>query len=256
MSRTVLVSLLLVLAAATPLLAQEAAQQDAAPKERPRDLPPSRQPTLIPKQSDRGGAFVLRGGMYAPENILRNGPESSVTYKDIYGGSSGMYALEWELQPLRLKYIGILGMGLGGGYFQKTGKALREDGTKSSQELKLRILPAMLDIVYRMALFENQWVVPYAGAGLDYWYYTENKTGGDAADNISGAKKGWHWRAGGQLLLDVFDPRSAGALDSNWGLNNTYLFGEYRDNRVNNFNKPIGFDLSDRTWAAGLMLDY
>jgi hypothetical protein len=246
--------LALALATLSPAVPHAFAQPVAEEEQDLTELPPTQLPEFEPRTSERGGAFALRAGPYLPEDLLRNS-NSPFLFEDLYGDSPGvMYNVDWEYQPLHHKYIGNLGIGLSGGFYRKMGKALKEDGTQSAQEIALMILPASADITYRMELWADQPVVPYAGAGLDYWYFSETKQG--SSDSVSGAKKGWHWRAGGELLLDVFDERSAGALDSNWGINNTYIFGEYRSIKVNNFGSGTGFDFSDNTWFAGLLFEY
>lgn len=219
------------------------------------ELPPSKPPKLEPTLSDRSGAVALRGGLFKPDNILGNTPGAGIRFEDVYGGSSAaMFAIDWEWQPLHHKYIGNLGIGVGAGYSRKKGKALKEDLTQSKQETALLLIPATADITYRMELWSDQPFVPYGGAGLDYWYFSEGKV--DDADT-TGGKRGWHWRAGGQLLLDFFEPTAAGQLDTNWGINNTYIYGEYRSIKMNGLGKPqTGFDFSDNTWFAGLLFEY
>lgn len=250
-------TLALALTVVAPLVPEARAQQNAAAANtETTELPPARIPELEARTSDRSGAFALRAGPYKPENLLRNAGSTpnNIVFEDLYGDGPGiMYGIDWEYQPLHHKYIGNLGIGLGGSFYRKTGKALKEDGTQSQQNIALQIMPATADLTYRMELWADQPVVPYAGIGADYWYFTESKQGGDS---VSGAKKGWHWRAGGELLLDIFDNRSAGALDANWGINNTYIFGEYRSLKVNNFGDNTGFDFSTNTWYGGLLFEY
>jgi hypothetical protein len=218
------------------------------------ELPPQPLPNPEPRTSDRCCAVTLRAGPYTPEQI--NPDAGGLQFADVYGSKAQvMFGADFEWQPLRLKYFGTLGIGGGSGFYRKRGQPLRPDGTQAPEQSTFLIIPVSVDITYRMALFQDQPIVPYAGAGADAWYYSESKEGGSGS--VSGAKYGWHWRAGGMLLLDIFDPRGAGAMDVNWGVNNTYLFGEYRVIRMDNFGRATtGFDLSDRTWSAGLMFEF
>lgn len=220
-----------------------------------RELPPVRPPKLEPTLSDRSGAVALRAGLWRPDDLMRNTARPDLSFGDVYGGgSAGMFALDWEWQPLHHKYIGDLGIGVGAGFSRKKGKALKEDLTSSKQATALMIIPGSADITYRMELWANQPFVPYGGAGVDYWYFSEGKV--DDADT-TGGKRGWHWRAGGELLLDFFEPSAAGNLDANWGINNTYLYGEYRSIKMNGLGKtPEGFDFSDNTFFGGLLFEY
>lgn len=250
-------SALLLAAALWPAAAhaQEAVPADnaAAPESSIRELPPPKVPVMEPHTSERAGAFSLRAGPYKPTDLV-NDPSAAVTYEDVYGkGNAAMFAVDWEWQPLHHKYIGDLGLGVGAGFSRKKGKALKEDLTQSKQETVLMLIPATADITYRMELWADQPFVPYGGAGVDYWYFSEGKTGDSAT---TGAKRGWHWRAGGQFLLDFLEPKSAGQLDANWGINNTYLFGEYRSINMDGFGKNEGFLFSDDTWSAGLLFEY
>ncbi len=213
-----------------------------------RERPPVARPTIEAVESGRSGAFGFRAGPYRPENI-----SDQVAYEDIFDDrTNGMVALDFEWQPLHHTPWGTLGIGVSVGFFQEKGKAVEaETGEQSVEDEVLMIVPGSFEVVYRGAWFQDQPLVPYAGAGLDLWYFSDS-----AGETVTGTKNGWHWRAGGQLLLDVFEPKAAGGMDNSWGINNTYLFGEYRVMRINNFGDGEGFDLSDKTWYAGLLLEF
>ena len=226
-----------------------------APSER-EELPPMEAPDVDALEMGKpSSAFALRVGPYRPDDLMPAG--AAVQYEDVFGTSpAAMFNLDWEWQPVRVRYLGTLAVGASIGYARKRGHAMREDNgelTQSAERETLQVVPASIDITYRMNLFDNQPLVPYGGAGVDYWYFSNSTDVGDRS--TSGAKQGWHWRAGGQLLLDLFEPRAAGNLYRSWGIHNTYLFGEYRISRVNDFGEP-GFDLSDRTWFGGLMIEF
>lgn len=225
---------------------------EAATRSVVRELPPPEPPKVTARQSPRSGMISLSVGPYAPERI---NPTGGLQFEDFYSKKfQSMVLGQWEWQGLRHDYVGILAVGAGTGFYRMRGHALKLDLTRSSERTTFVVVPAMIDVTYRLALVEGQPVVPYGGAGADLWYFQESKEGGGG--KVSGAKRGWHWRAGGQLLLDAFDARSAGNLDSSWGINNTYLYGEYRRATINNFGRGTGFDLSDKTWQAGLMFEF
>lgn len=258
----------LVAAATLSYAAPAAAQMDAdvrvpdtrgeprdAPRREREELPPAQPPEITLDDTGKpSSAFALRIGPYRPDNLMP--AEAPVVYADVFGTTPAtMFNLDFEWQPVRVRYLGTLAVGASIGYAQKRGTALREDNgdlSPSSERETLQVVPASVDLTYRMNLFDNQVLVPYGGAGVDYWYFINSTEVGDRSTR--GAKTGWHWRAGGQLLLDVFEPRAAGNLYRSWGIHNTYLFGEYRISRVSDFGEP-GFDLSDRTWFAGLMIE-
>jgi hypothetical protein len=221
-----------------------------------REYPPATVPHLEARTSERSGSFALKAGPYVPTNILSRTPDATVKFSDLYGKGSGiMFGAEWEWQPLHHRYYGALGFGAGADFWQRSGKALKEDGTVSVQSTKFMLIPAKADMTYRLEIWPDQPLVPFAGVGFDYWYFSEKKTTG-IANEVSGAKSGWHWRVGGEFLLDVFDQHAAGDMDRNWGINNTYLFAEYRAITITNFNRGSGFDFSANTWAGGLLFEY
>ncbi len=219
-----------------------------------RELPPARPPEIEPTHSERSGALALKVGDYTPERINPGNP-SGPQFETIFGDKfRPAFAIEYEYQPLIYRYIGALGVTGTLGYMSASGNTLTAGGAVSAQKETFTIVPASLGVTYHMALFEGQPVVPFAGAGLDYWYFSDAKEGG-SGDSVTGGKRGWHWRAGGQILLDWLDPTSAGSMDANWGINNTYLFVEYRDSDMTNFGDNSGFDLSAQTWFGGFMFD-
>jgi hypothetical protein len=233
-------------------LSSAAWAQDAATFSDVLELPPTPRPEVSPRTSDRSGAFALRAGPYRPRQI---DPLGEVAWEDVFGRSAGaMIMFDWEWQPIRLRWVGQLGAGASAGFFRRRGLSLRPDGTASAERETFLIVPASLDLTYRAKLLgDNQFFVPYGGVGLDAWYFSDNTPAGAST---SGLKYGWHWRAGAQLLLDVFDPGGAGAMDVNWGINNTYLFAEFRKTDMTGFGRGVGFDLSANTWFFGLLLEY
>ena len=80
----------------------------------------------------------------------------------------------------------------------------------------------------RLDMFEDQVLVPFATAGLDYWVWQEKWTNGTVEEQVSGGKMGYHYSFGGQILLDRFDEASASLLEVRRGVKDTYLSVEYR----------------------------
>ena len=137
------------------------------------------------------------------------------------------------------------------------------DGNVSIQEeTNFTVYPLRGSAVYMFDYHVRRWgipVVPVLRAGLDYYLWQSTDGSGDlsVADGVegSGGKAGWHAGAGLYLLLDVIDPGSAASMDSNWGINNSYLYVNYMKTQVDGFGDP-GFDLSDDQVTFGLAFEF
>ena len=102
-------------------------------------------------------------------------------------------------------------------------------------------------------------LVPVLKAGVDYVLWSIDGADGETANyngnEASGGIGGVHASVGLHLLLDIFSDASAASFDLNWGVNNSYLFGEYMVTQIDNFSDE-GFDLSDDIWAFGLAFEF
>jgi hypothetical protein len=58
------------------------------------------------------------------------------------------------------------------------------------------------------------------------------------------------------FLLDNLEKRASGALESEWGINNTYLIYEFRYTSLNNFGKKDIVDLSSQFHSLGLLFEF
>lgn len=122
----------------------------------------------------------------------------------------------------------ILGVSVGAGLIRENGFLLGADGTVSTQEDRLSVLPLQASGVLRLDFFDEQLLVPFATGGVDYWIWQEKWTNGSVEEEVSGGKLGYHYSFGGQVLLDRFDEASASLLEVNRGVTDTYLSVEYR----------------------------
>jgi len=60
------------------------------------------------------------------------------------------------------------------------------------------------------------------------------------------------------LLLDEFDEHAAVEMDNEWGINNTYIFGEWMMANLNGFgssNNGSVMNIGTNTWVIGLGLE-
>jgi hypothetical protein len=216
--------------------------------------------------SPRSGSFQLQLTGYRP-NIDAEFNGSAAPYQKIFGTSRSMI---FQLQAARSLFTdyGTLDLGAGIGWSSKTGKGLRLDGTPSSDNTSLRILPLSLNLTYRMDWFVDHGgfpLVPYLRASLERWqWWVTNGTGSTAktlTDNKSGsgATNGWSGALGVAFLLDVLDPSMAREMDRDLGINHTYLFFEFTRIKVDDFGSSKSWDLSNDkslTWSAGMLFAF
>ena len=119
----------------------------------------------------------------------------------------------------------------------------------------LTALPVAVDLGVRLDFVEEQFLVPTASVGGDYWLWRENwyvnpDVGG--TDSVSGGKLGWHWTAGLDVLLDRFEPGRASRLEAVSGIDDTWLVTEYR---VQNIGDEQGLSFSGSSLTMGIRFD-
>jgi len=139
-------------------------------------------------------------------------------------------------------------------YGFKDGKGIAESGEETGEEYRLHVVPAMLGVLYRLKFYENQPVVPYLGGGGNYTYYYEGRKE-DSEQDIDGGKWGYDGFAGLEILLDNMDKRAAGAMETEFGINNVYLFYEFRYQTMDDFEDE-GLDLTSTIHYMGLLFEY
>lgn len=137
-----------------------------------------------------------------------------------------------------------------------------DDGVQSDEGTALILWPMYLDLTGRIAIIDEQIIVPFARIGFDYipWKEVVGTTGGER-DKTTGGKAGWHWGAGGQLLLDVFAPRRASLLEAATGINDSWLTFEWRRQYVEPgqflfLENSEGLSFSGDLFQAGVKIDY
>ena len=212
------------------------------------------------------GAFELKFGGYYPSNI-DEGTEDQA-FESFYG-SDWIFASELEVDVYLWKGFGKLGLGGHIGYASRYGTVKLTDpdaapdefDSDDAGETRFRIIPLRASLLYRLdyaATKYNVPLVPVGRVGLDYYFWQfkngENVSSAGGA-NASGGKAGWHASLALHFLLDVLEPSSAAYFDLNWGINNSYVFGEYMVTRIDGFGAE-GLDLSDNMWMFGLAFEY
>lgn len=209
-------------------------------------------------ESDTHGTIEIKlGAMYPSiDNEVAGTP-----FQDVFG-SGNLWYFELEAGFYFWQGFGKLGVAYHIGYSSVTGNALALDGTAVSDETTFGIMPNRGSLLYRFDVLATEFFIPFVPVGkvgLDYYlWWSEGPDGENSVvqgAEAFGGKWGWHASLGVQFLLDVIDPQSAALFDHNWGVNNSYLFGEYMMTQVDDFG-GAGLDLSDNFWMFGLSFEY
>lgn len=173
-------------------------------------------------------------------------------------GTNGHDIFEVEFGP---QFFQVAEIDLGLGYYRDTAVTTDADGNASGEETRFTMLPISLDLTLRAHILDEQPLVPFVRAGLDYSLWREAWVVGESKEVNRGAKAGWHWGVGGQLLLDTFARRRASRLEANTGINDTWLTVEYRAVTMEPgeflfFDNSAGTSFSHTELMVGIKLDY
>jgi hypothetical protein len=178
---------------------------------------------------------------------------SQTGLRDVYGPMFGNVRLEAGPQFFR-----VLELDLGVGILTKKGNTLDDSGAESTEVAKMTWVPLSLGATARIHILDEQPVVPYVSAGLDWVFFRENALDAegvaDKSTRITGSKNGWHWGVGANILLDLFAPARAGRLEAITGINDTWLVVGYKQQRVG--PNDGGFDFSGWAMTVGVKVDY
>jgi hypothetical protein len=240
---------------ASALLCSVASAQETVEMERTsyaRREPPS-------DRSSQNAALELRFGPYSPK-IDEN--TSSPSYDDFFGdGRRYQFGIELDWQFWRAPYLGTLGVGLGWGYTQMSAPNraanIVPDGP-ISQESSLNIMPLYLVGVFRIDVLARNFkvpLVPYGKFGLAHAFWWVND-GIGTADNDAGLKgkdtsTGTQAAVGAMFLLDVLESSAARTLDTEGGVNNSYLFFEWSMSDFSGDQMNVG----SNNWVTGFAFE-
>ncbi|HEY0713862.1 MAG TPA: MXAN_2562 family outer membrane beta-barrel protein, partial [Polyangia bacterium] len=222
-------------------------------------------------RSSRNFALELRFGPYSPDIDDEFGGSARPHEKFFGAGRRLMTQIELDYQVFTR--FGSAGVGLSVGYFKEKAKAFLSETvnstnpTPSGDDTQLSLYPVALLAVYRA---DQLWqylgvpLVPYGKIGLNYtgWsIYDGNDQvaeGGAAGfpGRGRGGTRGWQWSAGLALALDIIDRGSARELDSETGVNHTYLFAEWADYNVSGLGQDKRLNVGDSTWVLGLTFEF
>jgi hypothetical protein len=187
---------------------------------------------------------------------------------------------DWQF----LHRFGSLGLGLSLGFSQRYTHAFQYDMTtgsslpcqvpncvRSNDTTTLTVMPITLELVYRfdvLALRYHIPVVPYLKAGLGYYFWFIQSGDGslaramptdaepDAHDKAIGGTLGLVTHPGVALMLDDLDATAARTLDSELGINHTYVFFEMNYGWITGLGAKDKMVFSDLTWSAGAAFEF
>ena len=215
-------------------------------------------------QSSKSMMFELRTEFYSPE--VDDAFESATPYETAFG-TDFMWGMGAYVDYQLVQDYGSLALGAGIAYKSITGQAVEAE---SDDETALCMVPLTLGLTYRFDMLATKWsipIVPYGKAGLvaAIWWITNGK--GEVANTRNPVspyeeRTGWsttyglYYGGGVQFLLDVFSNRMAATMDSEMGVNNSYLFVEYLRHSVNDFGSADSIELSSDGFSFGLMFEF
>ena len=215
-------------------------------------------------QSPRSMMFELRTEFYSPE--VDSAFESATPYETAFG-TDFMWGMGAYVDYQLLQDYGSLAIGAGAAYKTITGAAAEAE---SDDETELLMMPLTLGLTYRFDMLATHWsvpIVPYGKIGLigAIWWVTNGK--GEVANTRNPVspyeeRTGWsttfgfYYGGGIQFLLDVFSHRMAATMDSEMGVNNSYLFVEYLRHSLNDFGSAESIELSSDGFSFGLMFEF
>jgi MYXO-CTERM domain-containing protein len=223
-------------------------------------------PAAAAAESPRSGSFELRFGNWTP-----------AVDSEFSGGEAGPYERVFEDESISLMAMEASGyvyqgkpgtIGIGGGYFRGSvdGRGHAQDGSRSDETTTLGLNGFSAYLSYAMDYPADDWnfpVVPFVKLGVDWviWEVLEGSgevsksTGGTKGEGL-GATAGWHWSAGGRLLLDFLAPEMARTFDLDMGVNNSYLQVEYVSATIDDFGDENSLRLGDDTVLFGIVFDF
>lgn len=111
------------------------------------------------------------------------------------------------------------------------------------------LYPVSVYAVLRGVYSEQQWLVPYVGAGKTRIYYDQNIR---SQENVEGSTDGVYYKAGLQFLLDRIDKASASKVQAAFGVENTYFIIE-----AQKINAEVnGVELGGDSYLLGLLFEF
>ena len=290
---TVLAALTATCLQAAPALAQMAHVPDSDWRQ------PDRHDALIRASKPANFTIEARFGPFLPNiDAYVPVPKSGIPatpFADVFGldcsasparytGSvkpSFLGGLEVDYTPLRIPYVGAIGVGVGWSYSSFSNQALITNSKPlqcSGENTTLTIMPMHASIVLRADELMRRTgvpIVPYGKLGVGVaWWRSANDLGTEkvcgtppsaltpcsgGADQTAiasgtGLTPGLHFALGAALALNFLEPQSAARLDQTTGVHHAYLFGEYYNDTVALVQNVM--HVGAQSWVGGLAVDF
>jgi hypothetical protein len=172
-------------------------------------------------------------------------------YKDVYG-DKGIAFYHMSVSYKLIHHLELVA-NLGYGFAEGNGIS-PADKSKTAEKYKLHIAPGGLGLQYRFNFAYDQPVVPYVGAAGIASYWFEERL--DSSWKNRSYNYGAQGFAGLMFLLDNIEKRASGALEAEWGINNSYLFYEFRYTNLDNFGEEDVVDLSSQLHSLGILFEF
>lgn len=200
-----------------------------------------------PSASPETFSLEIRVGGYRPDGTGGFDESFQANFGDEIGP---MVGLELDVLPLRIPYLGMVGVGLRFDWAKYSGKARAATGTDNldqSQEFRLFGLPLLA--VLRIDVLARELDIPVVFTGKAGLHTVFTAIDNGARREHSGVALGFSWGAQVALELDFINPRRAKSLDNEWGINHTALLFELHGNSA-------GVGGSNLAWTFGLGLTF
>jgi hypothetical protein len=218
-------------------------------------------------ESPQHFAFELRLARYVPNIDSDPALKGAHPYGDAFGKMPrAEIAAELDWQVLRIPYLGTIGPGISVGYTSMSAQANYAPpySGQSPENTSLDIFPMYAVAVLRADFLSRNVhipIVPYAkaGVGLAFWR-AYNDGGTSVAPNTGvvgrGHTNGTHFAIGAAFTLDVLDNKAAKNLDSEIGINHTYIFAEYFLSELTGLGQSNVLFVGTRNIAGGLAFEF
>lgn len=211
------------------------------------------------RSTKKSQSMSIRLGMFETPSITAQEGSNQFTFADMYGDNylPGLL-LDYEWKPFS-KFRGFsLVMGLG--FFTATGSGkyldpnvrYKSDGTErlAKEEFTFIGLPISAGLLYRLQVFDRQWIAPFISGGLSYYVLAELRDDGRKPHGV-GTPAAY---GGGGLMFNItsWSKEIAFTMDTEYGIANMWFVGEYR--YIAGLNQDL--DVTSSFLNFGIAVDY
>lgn len=218
-------------------------------------------PLTAVAESPRNVMVELKFGPFRPE--VDREFRGKTPWADAFGQSQFLMTqleLDWEF----FTKVGVLALGGTIGYSRAQGHSRTPDGEKAEDSTSFHLLPLSLSLIYRFDWAAHRYsvpLVPVVKGGMDGWFWWATNGVGQVSrsqDEVAGRGLtfGGHVSVGLMFLLDVLAQGMAKTFDNELGVNNSYLFAEYRWSWIDDFGSSKSIRLSYRNFLAGIAFEF